>query len=511
MMTNTLQYLEHSAEDRPSHIAFADDRSEMTYAQVLESSRRVGSALLPHTSPRKPIPVLMDKSTETVCAFFGIVYAGDFYCLLDPKLPAERLLQILKTLEAEILITSAKFRKTADKLAESYLSASETALTLLDLSELLTAEIDPAGLDAVRAQALDTDLLYTNFTSGSTGVPKGVAVRHRSVIDFIDQFTELFGITGEDVIGNQAPFDFDVSVKDIYSTIRTGATMQIIPKSYFSFPTTLLDYLCDRNVTTLIWAVSALCIISTLDGFEYRVPEKINKILFSGEVMPIKHLNIWRQYLPDTMYVNVYGPTEITCNCTYHIADWSVDSDRILPIGKPFPNEHVFLLDDNDALVTEPGVRGELCVAGTCLAAGYYNNPEQTARAFVQNPLQKHYPETIYRTGDLAYYGEDGELYFGSRKDFQIKHNGHRIELGEVEGAIEKLPQIVRCCCLYKEDVHQLLAFYQGDITDKEIIKGLRTSLPNFMIPNRLIQVDTIPLTKNGKIDRRALMALAAD
>ncbi len=159
------------------------------------------------------------------------------------------------------------------------------------------------------------------FTSGSTGRPKGVVVSHRSVIDFMEYFTELFSITAQDVIGNQAPFDFDVSVKDIYATLKAGATMEILPKQLFSFPAKLLDYLCERRVTTAIWAVSALCIISTLNGFSYRVPTHLNKILFSGEVMPVSHLNIWREHLPDALFVNLYGPTEITCNCTYYIVD----------------------------------------------------------------------------------------------------------------------------------------------------------------------------------------------
>ena len=152
--------------------------------------------------------------------------------------------------------------------------------------------------------------------------------------------------------------------------------------------------------------------------------------------MPVKHLNIWKKYLPEAMYVNVYGPTEITCNCTYHIIDREYEPGENLPIGKPFPNEKVFLLDEEDREVTKPGEKGEICVSGTALSLGYYNNPEQTAKAFVQNPLNQSYLEPIYRTGDLAYYGEDGNLYFASRKDFQIKHMGHRIELGEIETAL---------------------------------------------------------------------------
>lgn len=305
--------------------------------------------------------------------------------------------------------------------------------SLVVLEDIRNTFPDHSALLRIRELAADTDPLYAIFTSGSTGVPKGVAVCHRSVLDFIPQFTALMGIEEEDVLGNQAPFDFDVSVKDIYSALYSGATVHIIPRAYFSFPTKLMDYLCERRVTTLVWAVSAMCFVSTMRGFDYRVPADVRKVIFSGEVMPVKHLNIWRTFLPRAKYFNVYGPTEITCNCTYYAIERSFSEEEILPIGRPFPNERVFLLDEEDHLVTAPGALGELCVSGTALALGYYNDPERTAQVFVQNPLHHRYPETIYRTGDLARYDQDGNLVYVSRKDFQIKHMGHRIELGEID------------------------------------------------------------------------------
>ena len=374
------------------------------------------------------------------------------------------------------------------------------------LSELNAVQEDPIILETVRNQAVDVDPLYGIFTSGSTGTPKGVVVGHRSVLDFIDCFTELFNITEKDVIGNQAPWDFDVSVKDIYSALKTGATVQIIPKQLFSFPTKLIDFLIEREVTTLVWAVSALCIISTLNGFEYKVPEKINKILFSGESMPVKHLNIWRKYLPDTMYVNIYGPTEITCNCTYYVVNREFQPGDVPPMGKAFPNEKVFLLDEENHLVEEKNQNGEVCVTGSALALGYYRNPEQTAKAFVQNPLNDRYLEPMYRTGDLAYYNNLGELCFATRKDFQIKHMGHRIELGEIEASMDKIPEIIRSCCLFDQGKSKIVAFYEGNVERKEIVRALKQYLPAFMVPNVFRQVEQMPLTKNGKIDRKTLM-----
>ena len=295
-------------------------------------------------------------------------------------------------------------------------------------------------------------------------------------------------------------------MKDIYSTLKCGATMQMIPKQYFSFPMKLLDFLCEREVTTLIWAVSALCIITTLKGFDYKIPKKVNKVMFSGEVMPVKHLNLWRQALPDALYVNLYGPTEITCNCTYYIVDRDFQPGEMLPIGQAFPNEKVFLLDEENGLVTEPGKMGEICVSGTALALGYYHNKEQTRKAFVQNPLNPWYMELIYRTGDLGSYNDRMELCFSTRKDFQIKHMGHRIELGEIESAIEKMEQVNRTCCIYDSKAGKILAFYEGAVERRQLQKKLREFLPAFMLPNRYIPVDRLPLTKNGKIDRKRLL-----
>ena len=499
MKTSVLEYLEESAEKYPDKTAFADLNDACTFGELKDRARRTGTALAEHFLPRNPVPVFMEKSVETISVFMGAVYAGCFYVLLDTKQPAMRLKQILEILDSDTIVTSEKYLKDLEKL--------DFKGTVLMAHKLLEEKENTELLVSIREQALDTDPLYGIFTSGSTGVPKGVVVGHRSVLDFIDCFTELFHITSGDVMGNQAPWDFDVSVKDIYSGLKTGATVQIIPKQYFSFPMKLIDFLIDRNVTTLVWAVSALCIISTLNGFEYKVPDKIRRVLFSGEVMPVKHLNIWRKYLPDTMFVNIYGPTEITCNCTYYIVDREFEPGDVLPMGKAFPNEKVFLLDEENHLITEPGINGELCVAGSALALGYYKNPEQTAKVFVQNPLNDRYLEPIYRTGDLVNYNERGELCFASRKDFQIKHMGHRIELGEIEAAMEKVPEIRRSCCIFDNVKNKIVAFYEGDIEKKPLAKNLAMYLPAFMVPNVFLQVESMPLTKNGKIDRKVLTA----
>lgn len=500
-MKSVLEYLEASARKYPNRTAFADETCACTFAELMRDARIIGTQLAAYHVARRPVPVMMEKGVLTIKIMMGILYAGGFYVILDESHPVRRLNQILETLsDAAVLIAPPESSDTVRQLAFGG--------TLREPESLLAGEEDAQSLARIRESQCDIDPLYVLFTSGSTGVPKGVVVSHRSVIDFMECFTDTFGITDADVIGNQAPWDFDVSVKDIYAGLKTGASVQIIPKKLFSFPMLLLDFLEERGVTNLTWAVSALCIVSTLNGFSYKVPSSLRRVMFSGETMPIRHLNYWRQHLPDAMFVNLYGPTEITCNCTYYILDREFAPGDVLPIGQAFPNEKVFLLDEQNRQVTQPGEKGEICVSGTALALGYYRNPEQTAKVFVQNPLNDCYQELIYRTGDLGQYNERGELCFASRKDFQIKHMGHRIELGEIECALEKVEAVVRSACFFDQKKNKIVCCYEGDTNKKQIREALRSLLPEYMIPNVFRQMEHMPVTKNGKIDRKALREL---
>ena len=497
-MKNILEMLENSALKYPEKTAFTDPAHSMTFRETMDGAKKAGTFFLKNQIAHCPVSFYMEKSTDAVCGMFGAVYAGCFYSFIDLRQPESRIHSILDTLKPGIIITDEENYEKACELFEIRVEKIEEILT--------SAEIDEELLKQAREESLDIDPLYVNFTSGSTGVPKGVTVCHRSVIDFIPVFTETFGIEKDDVLANQAPFDFDVSVKDIYSGLYTGASVALIPRSYFSNPTKLMDYLCDQKATVLVWAVSAMCFVSIMNGFGYRNPETLRLVMFSGEVMPIKQLNIWKKYQPAVTFVNLYGPTEITCNCTYYVLeDRLYENDEKIPMGKAFRNEKVFLLDENDHEVTEPDEPGELCVSGSCLSLGYYGNPEKTAESFVQNPLNPYWLEPVYRTGDLCTYREDGNLVYLSRKDFQIKHLGHRIELGEIETAAMGCDGVTRACCLYDAKKKKIVLFYTGDRDKKELLEEMKASLPVFMIPNKAFELDEMPLNKNGKIDRNAL------
>ena len=500
-MYNVLKYLCASAERYPQRTAVLDDSKAYTYEAYYGLTRRIGSGLAAAAGQRQPVGVYMEKCADAVAVFMGAVWAGCFYSCLNTELPGARLQQIVSVLEPGVIVTQQSLLDRARELFPQ--------TRLLTVESLSEEKVDADLLDLRQARAIDTDVLYVNFTSGSTGVPKGIAVGNRSVMDFIDCFVPLFGIDCTDVIANQAPFDFDVSVKDIYSALHAGAALAVVPRRLFSAPTQLIDFLCDTGTTTMIWAVSALCLITGFHALDYRTPETVKRIIYSGEVMPLKALKEFRKHLPDVLYVNVYGPTEITCNCTYHILEKDRDYAEGVPIGVPFPNEDVFLLDEENRLVEDPDIEGEICVRGTALALGYYRNPEQNGAHFVQNPLNPNYPERIYRTGDLGKYNDRGELVFSGRKDFQIKYMGHRIELEEIERAMNAIDGVERACCLFDEKRSRLKGFYVGSI-DKDALHGaMKKDMPAFMVPGILRQVEAMPLTKNGKIDRKKLAEMA--
>ena len=380
---------------------------------------------------------------------------------------------------------------------------------------------------AMRSGLIDTDPLYAIFTSGSTGVPKGVLVSHRSVLDLTEAFGETFGFAEDAVFGNQAPFDFDVSVKDIYNAMHCGGRVEVVPHRMFVMPAMLMEYLASHGINTIIWAVSALRIVSdlkALDQMQTSVPVDLRHIMFSGEVMPVKSINYWIRFFPDAVYVNLYGPTEITCNCTYHILDRHYENDELIPIGKSFPNKRVFLLErpeedgDSEAEapavpriipVTEPDCRGEICVEGTGVALGYWNNPARTAESFTARPGAPATLNRIYRTGDLGYYNKDGDLMFAARADNQIKHMGHRIELGEIEAALNAIDFIDVACCFYDQKKEKIICVYQAEEERrKQIIQALSDRMPTYMRPNRYLRMEQMPLNAHAKIDRRLLRTM---
>ncbi|MBQ7936603.1 MAG: amino acid adenylation domain-containing protein [Clostridia bacterium] len=497
MVFNVLTYLRNANLQNPNKIAFSDQIGFLTYRQLWNQARSIGTAIyqLLGGERRRPIFVCIGRNTASISAFFGVISSGCFYVPIDPSLPDQRLADIYRTMEPPLVITTQ-----ADTRPLPF-----GDVDVRSLEELLTTASDDACMDRIDGEIMDTDPLYCIFTSGSTGIPKGVLVSHRSVIDMAEQFSDVFSMNENNVFGNQAPFDFDVSVKDIYLSVKNQATVHILEKALFSAPKRLIERLNQFEVNTLIWSVSAMKILSVLKSFQILCPVYVRLVMFSGEVLPCRVLNDWREHLPQAAFVNLYGPTEITCNCTYYKVNRPFLNDESLPIGRPFPNTGILLMDKGKA-VTTPGKTGEICVFGSCLALGYYGDEKRTAASFCQNPLQNAWPQRIYRTGDLGQWNENDELLFLGRADSQVKYMGFRIELGEIEVAANAVSFVRSACCLFDHEKEQLCLFYQASRQDdKALIAALKQALPAFMVPRRLYYFEKLPENRTGKIDRAAL------
>ena len=493
------EYLLLQARERPDRTAYADERRAVTYRETKETAERIARGILDACpSKREPFAVFMGKCTESILSIWGVVASGNFYCPLDAEMPKARLLVILGVLKPRAVLTDEAHEAEAREMAEA------VSAKVLVYEELCKTEPDENALAAVREEITECDPLYVLFTSGSTGIPKGVLVGQRVVTNYLAWLGETFSFSENDVFGNQAPFYFDVSVHDIYGAAYFGARMEIIPPHLFGFPVRLIEYMNARGVTTFLWVPSAMGIVSALKAFKAVRPRCLRHVMFAGEVLPWKVYRYWRENLPDAVFANLYGPTE-TFVCTAYVTDGSEKEGETLPIGRPVRNASALILDEEGREVPR-GETGELCLRGSCLAMGYYGDPERTAASFVQNPLVSAYPDRIYHTGDLVRLDERGMLIYLSRKDYQIKHMGYRIELGEIENAAALLGNVENCACVYDGKKKRIVLFYEGTEADpEEMATRIAEKVPQYMVPGRIIYLDALPRNANGKTDRKAL------
>lgn len=491
---------EESVKKYPQKVAVIDKDREITFLDLRGQAIMLAQKIIyGGACQNKPVAVFLDKSIESVYSDLGIIYSGNFYMNLDIKTPAERISNILKMVEPRFIISTSKQIKSIEAIIPDTID-----VILLDTDDRKVCFDAGYVLDRL-SPIIDTDPSCIINTSGSTGTPKGVVLNHKSFFDFIEWAIDTFKFEDDLVIGSLSPIVFDIYSFELCMLMAKASSLVVLPGNLAAFPAKILDLLEKHKVNFLFWVPTIMVNIANMNLLSNYKLESLKTVWFAGEVFPTKQFNYWHHHLPQTTFANLYGPIEITLDCTYYIVDKEIPDEQPLPIGYACRNTDIIILDAEDKAVKGPNVEGELCVRGTSLAMGYYNNPEKTAAAFVQNPLNKAYPEVIYRTGDIVYYDEEGLIMFKGRKDNIVKHMGYRTDLGEIEHVIINTLKLVKNgCVVYNQAEKEITLFYEAEqeIPASEFRKKIGQALPKYMIPTVYNHLALLQRNTNGKIDR---------
>jgi amino acid adenylation domain-containing protein len=443
-----------------------------------------------------PVAVYLPKSIDSIQADIAIIYSGNYYVNLDIKSPDVRIQNILNLIKPTLIITNGEYIEGIKRV--------KTDALILDIESVNLHFVSGFNKHKRFKKLIDTDPVCIINTSGSTGTPKGVILNHRSFIDFTEWAIETLRISDREVVGSLSPLVFDIYSFELCMLMTRGSTIILIPESQSAFPINILKLMQEKAVSFIFWVPTIMVNIANMDLLSKIELPALKTVWFAGEVFPTKQFNYWRRNLAKSKFVNLYGPIEITLDCTYFIVDRELNDDEPIPIGFPCRNTDILILTEDNKLaaINEPG---ELCVRGSSLAMGYYNDPEKTRIAFVQNPLNTQYPELIYRTGDIVFKNEKEEIIFKGRKDSLIKHLGYRIELGEIEHVIiNSLKLVSNGCVVYDYRKKDIVLFYESEneINISEVRKVISGVFPKYMIPGTYLKMEELPRNINGKIDR---------
>lgn len=497
---NLIECFEETVSKHSEKIAVWEGEQSITFSLLKENALRFAQVLINNKDITcSPVAVFLPKSIRTVWSNLGITYCGAPYMNLDIKTPAVRIQNILELIKPHAVVTDTVHLK----IIESIVPADVAIINLDEIDNAL--EFDYSAIIGRLSTLIDSDPYCIINTSGSTGTPKGVVLNHKSFFDFMVRSEEAFPLTDDEILGSLSPTVFDIYVYELCLLMSRSSTLVLIPESLTAFPAAILKILQEKKVSYIFWVPTIMVNIANMDLLSQVELPDLKIVWFAGEVFPTKQFNIWRRSLPNVIFANLYGPIEITLDCVFYIVEREIKDEEPIPIGFPYKNTDILILDEENKRVTESNKEGELCVRGTSLAMGYYNNPEKTAVAFVQNPLNNSYPETIYRTGDVVYFNDLGEIVFKGRKDSLIKHMGYRIELGEIEHVIiNTLKMVKNGCVVYNYAKKEITLYYEHpeEISPALFRKTLAGSLPKYMIPSVYCRLDEMQRNTNGKIDR---------
>ncbi len=498
--TSAAELVDIAAARFGNNIAFKDFEGEISFKALQEKSRIIATALIKSviTGRTKPVMIYMPKSIKSIVSFMGSMYAGSPYVPMDYAVPIARFVATAENLCPAAIIT--------DEAGKAKLTDAGVTVPIFVYDEIINGSADNSTIDEIIKTATDLDAAYIMYTSGSTGTPKGVTISHRAVLDYTKWLTDTFDITPASVIGMQSAFHFDNSVFDMFAALYTGCTTVIIPEVLFMYPEKLFDFMDEEKISIIFWVPTVMISVANSGVLSEKKLDALKLILFAGEVMPIKQLNEWIKAYPDCKFVNMYGPTEATDIVLYYVVDRDYEMNETLPIGIPCANMKAIILNEENKRCKK-GEQGELCIGGSGIAMGYWNSPEITAKAFIQNPLNTKYEDRIYRTGDLVYEAEDGNIIFIGRADSQIKLRGNRIELGDIEAAASAQADIKNCCAMFNAEKEEIILFLETDaqIIQRKFNLELKKYIPAYMVPQKIISMSAFPHTPSGKIDRQTL------
>ena len=525
--------LEESASERPDHDAIKFQDQSLTYGELDKHATQVAKTLRDAgVNPGDRVAIYVNKSIASIISIFGILKAGGVYVPFDPNAPVSRLSYISKNCGIEIVLTSGD---KLNEVIEMQADGSPIAKALIINEEDQADDEEQAGLEVIQwstileqspdnltpPPTIETDLAYILYTSGSTGVPKGVMISHRTIFTFINWCSDTFQLQPEDRATSHAPLHFDLSTFDIFVTMKAGATLVLVPEKLSIFPIRLVKLFEEEKITVTYMVPSILSLMVNYGKLANFDLSSLRLVLFAGEVFPIKYLRKLVEQIPDPKYYNLYGPTE-TNVCTYY----QVQPDDLLPertdpvpIGIACENTDVFAVKDDGTLVERPGEEGELWVRGSCVAEGYWGDPEKTAQSFIANPFGTEFSELIYKTGDIVSLASDVKNFkFIGRKDHMIKSRGYRIELGEIESTLYSHQEVKEAAVVAVPDDlvgNRLLAYIVptsgNGVTEKELKAHCGNHLPQYMLPEKIEFREDLPKTSTGKVDRQALLAQTSE
>jgi len=481
-----------------------------TYLQLDRFSNQMARLFLERGLRRGDVVgIFHDKSPAAFATMLACLKTGLIYTNLDPDSPWERLRKILQTCEPKAVINGFLEAPHAVELQKqpSIVIHLRQAAIAAEWQQHDSAEC--TGLDEVTG----AHPAYIMFTSGSTGIPKGAVMSHANVLSFVAWAQGRFQLTPEDILSNVNPMYFDNSVFDFYATIFSGASLVPVSSPQVREPAQLVGIINRARCTVWFSVPSLLVFLLTTRSLSPDDFPCLRKIIFGGEGFPKAKLKqLYDLFGKRADLENVYGPTECTCICSAHtiVPSDFAEMKTLAPLGFLTPNFDYEILATSEATDV-----GELFLRGPGVGLGYYNDPERTAQAFTQNPKQSRVADVGYRTGDLVRRDASGRLHFVGRTDFQIKHMGHRIELEEIEAALNSVAEVKECAVIYRrmgDGLGEIVGFaaLSGPKSPEQLIRDVAAIIPPYMVPRHVTVLESLPKNASGKIDRLALQTVSS-